>query len=873
MKKKVLIVFSSLVVATILLAASAAGLNQKAAPTDSGIMHVASGEGDRQTCEWNVGDPFKMHFPQLPDEEGWAVNATWPLVLADDFRCTQTGYIKDVHFWGSWKNDIAGDIYGFQLSFHENIPADQSPTGYSIPGPPLWDEFISIDLFDIVQIDPPTSEGWYDPFTGETINDDHYTYYQYDVCFDDFMDTLYMFYQTRDSIYWLNISAEVNDPFTYQWGWKSSEWHWMDDAVWGEFPSYQWEELYEPDPVTNPIVNTFWIEFDSLGMPDTANTGGTEYYDDGTSVNGWYFYPLYGWWNIWFYDHPFDPTRYKEIFLNFEWYVTDYSDYFIEVAVNWSTPDWPPGSPPPVPPLDPADEDLFIHREYLTISSEGPQYFGVTVPDYNPEWVSVDVMGRNVIIVSAPPGVIEHWCLPLGDPVSMDLAFVITGDEPCSPSLDVEKKVWDMDAGDWVDSVDILVGDFADFQITIHNTGTCCDLTDIVVIDTLGNGFNFDFANPFPDDIIPIAEGTELTWNIPVPLPVGDSIVIDITAEVLGPAGQTDTNYVFVEAFCQSSGEYAYGADQAYVHAYEGQIECGDVDGDGQVNIGDLVYLIDYMFDGGPAPVGDADVDECGSVNIGDAWYLVMYLFMGGLAPCEGAVDCNIPTGDNSIDLGCQVLVEDPTGDSVAIPIYVTNDTPLGAISAGFVHNSPDIEITSVSFNGTILPSELQRGHVVNLAANEVEIFWISMFGGNLAPQTGGLLATMWAQIPPGTPEQTVDIDTSFVMPATEIVFIRAVGGQISPAYYDCGTSDIVITKSQTYICGDADGSGDVDIDDVVYLISYIFTGGPPPDPLAAGDADCSGDVDIDDVVYTIAYIFSGGNAPCDPDGNGTPDC
>ena len=63
--------------------------------------------------------------------------------------------------------------------------------------------------------------------------------------------------------------------------------------------------------------------------------------------------------------------------------------------------------------------------------------------------------------------------------------------------------------------------------------------------------------------------------------------------------------------------------------------------------------------------------------------------------------------------------------------------------------------------------------------------------------------------------------------------------------------------------CGDADASGGVDIDDVVYLINYIFAGGPAPDPIEAGDADCSGNVDIDDVVYLIQYIFGGGPEPC----------
>jgi hypothetical protein len=93
------------------------------------------------------------------------------------------------------------------------------------------------------------------------------------------------------------------------------------------------------------------------------------------------------------------------------------------------------------------------------------------------------------------------------------------------------------------------------------------------------------------------------------------------------------------------------------------------------------------------------------------------------------------------------------------------------------------------------------------------------------------------------------------------------------------GNSDVFIDRavnpsgSGGYTCGDADGSSAVDIDDVVYLIAYIFAGGPPPSPIAAGDADCSGAIDIDDVVYLISYIFSGGHSPCDPNGDGIPDC
>ena len=62
---------------------------------------------------------------------------------------------------------------------------------------------------------------------------------------------------------------------------------------------------------------------------------------------------------------------------------------------------------------------------------------------------------------------------------------------------------------------------------------------------------------------------------------------------------------------------------------------------------------------------------------------------------------------------------------------------------------------------------------------------------------------------------------------------------------------------------GDADGSSEIDIDDVVYIIAYIFQDGAAPIPIESGDCDCSGETDIDDVVYLITYIFSSGPAPC----------
>jgi hypothetical protein len=81
-----------------------------------------------------------------------------------------------------------------------------------------------------------------------------------------------------------------------------------------------------------------------------------------------------------------------------------------------------------------------------------------------------------------------------------------------------------------------------------------------------------------------------------------------------------------------------------------------------------------------------------------------------------------------------------------------------------------------------------------------------------------------------------------------------------APANNECG---VLIGALGVGCCGDVDGAEGVDIDDVVYLINFIFAGGPEPEPVLEGDSDCSDFVDIDDVVYGIMYIFAGGPKPC----------
>lgn len=57
-------------------------------------------------------------------------------------------------------------------------------------------------------------------------------------------------------------------------------------------------------------------------------------------------------------------------------------------------------------------------------------------------------------------------------------------------------------------------------------------------------------------------------------------------------------------------------------------------------------------------------------------------------------------------------------------------------------------------------------------------------------------------------------------------------------------------------VFGDANGDGQVNVLDIVYLINYLFLGGPAPYLLANGDPNSDCIVNVTDIVYLINYIF-----------------
>jgi len=87
------------------------------------------------------------------------------------------------------------------------------------------------------------------------------------------------------------------------------------------------------------------------------------------------------------------------------------------------------------------------------------------------------------------------------------------------------------------------------------------------------------------------------------------------------------------------------------------------------------------------------------------------------------------------------------------------------------------------------------------------------------------------------------------------------VTGYVSQGLYDIDYATIKYIPSSVK-CGDANGDGNVTTSDIVYLVNYLFKGGPPPNPLWKADVNCDHAVNVTDISYLVSYFFQGGHSP-----------
>jgi hypothetical protein len=194
-------------------------------------------------ADWYPGDGHKMHFPQLPDPDGWDVefnnfpNTAWQdaQMEADDWGCSQTGPVSDIHFWMSWWEDDIGTIGTVEVVIYDN---DLSGT-YSKPGQELW----SRSFTSWTEVSPygTGDQGFYIPLNNDYYPSNHLQYQQINL-----VDIQNPFIQQAGEIYWLGVY--VTYPIWPQspCGWKTSLDHYEDAAVYWDSVLGEWYVLHDP---------------------------------------------------------------------------------------------------------------------------------------------------------------------------------------------------------------------------------------------------------------------------------------------------------------------------------------------------------------------------------------------------------------------------------------------------------------------------------------------------------------------------------------------------------------------------------------------------------------------------------------------------
>ena len=124
-----------------------------------------------------------------------------------------------------------------------------------------------------------------------------------------------------------------------------------------------------------------------------------------------------------------------------------------------------------------------------------------------------------------------------------------------------------------------------------------------------------------------------VTWHISPTGPATEGVISTLCIDtVFVPPSAFQNGFI-------SMGGSAMHPEIDCAHCWPVKLLCGNPNGDNDVNVGDAVFMINYVFREGPAPdpwqLGDANCD--GVLNVGDIVFLIAAAFRYGPQPecCE----------------------------------------------------------------------------------------------------------------------------------------------------------------------------------------------------------------------------------------------
>lgn len=294
---------------------------------------------------------------------------------------------------------------------------------------------------------------------------------------------------------------------------------------------------------------------------------------------------------------------------------------------------------------------------------------------------------------------------------------------------------------------------------------------------------------------------------------------------------------------------------------------CGDADCDGQETQYDGMYILEYLFGGGPPPLTDdiewANWDNHEQLTIGDVYENFKYIF--GSYPPPECPPANPPL--------------DPVVDSSMI-LYYTDWIPSGSSSAVLLltlHTDADADFYGMSFPLKIRVDE----EIPTIDSVYIFYYYDDFADYTIYPESGYVaigivpffgspegktsrVAHVYVTVPPEPVERSVTMEWVNLAPVQAPIEDTSV---IPMIYRHPGAESIAVEPIlEPHCClvpGDADMNRQVTIEDAVHVIQCIFADCLMLPCEKHLDANCDGVWNIADVVYLVEYIFKVGPPPC----------
>ncbi len=287
---------------------------------------------------------------------------------------------------------------------------------------------------------------------------------------------------------------------------------------------------------------------------------------------------------------------------------------------------------------------------------------------------------------------------------------------------------------------------------------------------------------------------------------------------------------------------------------------CGDVNEDGIINIGDVVYLTSYLYQGGAPPptYAAADIDDYLVVTVND-------LICLSATMCPPTCPPNNPPLSGPVDststLAASRLVFQPYESSATLHFTFLTSTafylyslPVKIRVEGAIPSIVDVTLTP-----NVDVFENKYGIIDADSGRVLFSFWNSDFMA--APPLTGIIATVTVEMTPASYPRLITVDWTPFLPEQNGYYSHY---PLLLGPYPTVRTPFLFAECCEDLRGNVDGDADdnINVADISYLVSYLFQGGYVPPCLEEADVNGIDGINVSDLTYLVNYLFSGGAEP-----------